>query len=441
MLPRNQFCMTWLVAVSFLLARPSEARPDEDRPSAESIGDLLGTASEFDALLILALPEGVVSGSELSIRMPQLAESLLPPILDSVSDAKSECQIDWLINGKLHRAPGSWQRAGRGLESRREVVSFPGRGKMPSSSLLMMARLLLEGEDSSLVIRCRILRPDERRERSALCRYFGIVESDVRPGVFGIYSPWSVRGPPVRSAALDGFLEQFDWLSSRGFVSTQRSGSTGVGYTLESLLEIPENNNPAGDFLGMELKAHRRTRAAASGSKRMNLFLKEPTWTDGLSHRERIPEYGYVDDNGRVALYSTVTSQQNSHGLRLTINDEGRKLELNYQGKSVAFWTFDILQGRLKEKLSETAFVGAEARGTGRDEEFHYDSVLFCQEPSVESLVSLMKARESMVEMRMHIREDGSARNHGTAFRIHQDQLPRLFTRTVQCRVAEESVK
>lgn len=167
----------------------------------------------------------------------------------------------------------------------------------------------------------------------------------------------------------------------------------------------------------------------------MNLFLKEPAWTDGLSHRERIPTYGYVDDNGRVALYSTVTSAENSHGLRLVVNTPDERLEIQYRGKLVAFWTFDVLQTRLTEKLAETAFIGAKSRGEGKAEEFHYESVLFCQQPSVESLVKLIESRDSMVEMRMHIREDGSARNHGTAFRVRQDQLPRLYMRTLMCRV------
>ena len=441
MLVRNQFSLNWLFVVGCLLAWPGYARSDEERPTAEFVGDLLGSSSDIDALFVLVLPELVVDHGRFSINMPQLAESLLPPVFDPSGEATTACRTVWLVNRKPHRVQAVWQHAGRGLESRFSVTEFPAAPEIPSSSLLLMARVISERDDSTPEFRCRIVLPDESRERSLLCKYFGLVEADVRPGVFGVYAPWSVRGPPVRSVALQSFLGPFDRISSFGFVSTQRSGSTGIGYTFESLLEIPENNNPTGDFLGMELKAHRRTEAASLGSKRMNLFLKEPTWTDRLAHRDRIPKYGYIDDNGRVALYSTVTSQENSHGLRLTIDEQSRNLELNYQGKSVAFWTFDILQSRLKEKLSETAFVGAETRGAGRDEEFHYDSVLFCQEPSVEWLFALIKSRESMVEMRMHIREDGSARNHGTAFRVHQDQLPRLFTRTIQCRVSDESMK
>lgn len=241
----------------------------------------------------------------------------------------------------------------------------------------------------------------------------------------------------AHSSPIDELLVAFDRISARGFVMTQRAGSTGIGYTFESLLNIKENNFPLGDFRGIELKTHRGSDLSSLGSKKMNLFLKEPTWVDGLAHRNRIPTYGYKDDNGRIALYSTVTAKQNSHGLSLRTNRDKARIELLFNGRIVAYWTFEILAHRLQEKLRETVFVGAEARGRGRDEEFHYRTVLYCQEPSIDSLSSLIDSRDVMVEMRMHIREDGSARNHGTAFRVRQDKLDRLFARTIRLRPSQ----
>ena len=84
------------------------------------------------------------------------------------------------------------------------------------------------------------------------------------------------------SEALNAFLLKFDSLSEQGFVSTLRSGSTGIGYTLETMLDIEENNSPGGDFMGMELKAFRDDDLAMDDSEKMNLFLKEPHWIDGL---------------------------------------------------------------------------------------------------------------------------------------------------------------
>lgn len=433
MLPRSRFSRTLCLVAAWLCAWSASVRADEGRLAGEDVASLLG---DFDgeALLVLVLPEVVEQTGRLTFEMPRLAESLLPPAADSANAEIVNCVTRWAADGEVEHVSAIWHRAGRG-ETSRFVISHGGLSKISSGALLLMGREINDDRGAPPEFYCRVIRPEEGHERCRLCNYFGIVENELQAGVFGIYSPWSVRGPPVQSDALPGFLKSFDQISSRGWLPTQRSGSTGIGYTLESLLEIPENNSPVGDFLGMELKTHRSDKLGTAGSKRMNLFLKEPTWTDGLSHRERIPTYGYVDDNGRVALYSTVTSTENSHGLRLAANSHDERVEILYRDKPVAFWTFDVLQTRLTEKLTETTFVGAKSRGKGKTEEFHYDSVLFCQQPSVESLIKLIKSRDSMVEMRMHIRDDGSARNHGTAFRVRQDQLPRLYMRTLMCRV------
>ncbi|MFK7821688.1 MAG: MvaI/BcnI family restriction endonuclease [Planctomycetaceae bacterium] len=240
--------------------------------------------------------------------------------------------------------------------------------------------------------------------------------------------------PVFQSKALAAFLERFDEIKSRGFIKTQRSGSTGIGYTLESLLGLKENNDRGGDFLGMEIKAYRDSEAELDDSEKMNLFLKEPKWLDNLRTADRIRKYGYVDKNGRSAWYSTVTFQENSHGLRFEIDEPNSRLFLVYHDEHIAVWDFGILQQRLKEKHTEAVFVAAETRGAGKDEEFHYHTVTWCHQPSVTALVELIGTRDVMLELRMHVKENGSARNHGTAFRIHKNKLNQLFATTVRYR-------
>ena len=208
---------------------------------------------------------------------------------------------------------------------------------------------------------------------------------------------------------------------------TLRSGSTGIGYTLETMLDIEENNSPRGDFMGMELKAWRDDGSASERYEKMNLFLKEPKWIDGLKSKERVARYGYVDDNGRTALYSTVKIATNSHKLGFSIDEAESKLWLTYAGERVAWWGFDVLEKRLTEKHTETVFVSAEVRGKGKQEEFHYQQVLWCREPSVEEFLKLIKTGDAMLELRMHLKETGSVRNHGSCFRIRKDRLKDLF--------------
>ena len=239
---------------------------------------------------------------------------------------------------------------------------------------------------------------------------------------------------PKTSSALTAFLEKFDVLSAKGFVPTLRRGSTGIGYTLETMLDIEENNSPGGDFMGMELKAFRDDDLAMNDSEKMNLFLKEPKWTDGLKSADRVRNYGYVDDNGRAALYSTVKVAPNSHKFAFEVEDDRSKVWMTFDGTRIAFWTREILDKRLQEKHTETVFVSAHTRGKGKSEEFHYHGVTWVREPSVDEFIGLLEAGEVMLELRMHLKESGAVRNHGSCFRIKQNRIKDLFRYSTQVR-------
>ena len=53
------------------------------------------------------------------------------------------------------------------------------------------------------------------------------------------------------------FADKLKKIKTLGFVPAKRKGPTGVGYTLETLLDISENNASHTDIEGAELKAHR----------------------------------------------------------------------------------------------------------------------------------------------------------------------------------------
>ena len=71
---------------------------------------------------------------------------------------------------------------------------------------------------------------------------------------------------------LDILVEKLKKIKEQGFIQTNRAGNTGIGKTLEDLLDIPENNIPLPDIEGVaELKAYRRD----AGSM-LTLFTLEP---------------------------------------------------------------------------------------------------------------------------------------------------------------------
>ncbi len=56
---------------------------------------------------------------------------------------------------------------------------------------------------------------------------------------------------------LDDFIHEYSKIKDIGWITTHRSGPTGIGKTLEDLLGIPENNLHEPDFGEYELKSCR----------------------------------------------------------------------------------------------------------------------------------------------------------------------------------------
>lgn len=235
------------------------------------------------------------------------------------------------------------------------------------------------------------------------------------------------------------FLNRFDRIRSAGFVPTRRRGPTGVGYTLESLMGIEENNSPRGDLMGMEVKAMRKKQGESVERKKINLFLKEPVWQDALTTAQRIEQNGYLDASGKRAWYQAVTSQPNNRKLALRIDRPRQQVLLTRGQTTLGHWSFATLEKRLQEKLSEVVFVEAHVRGRAEKEEFRYTTVTYCAGPSVDRFLRVLEEGDVILELRMHVQPTGRGRNHGTAFRIRQNRLMDLYEVQKQCRPLTEN--
>lgn len=82
-------------------------------------------------------------------------------------------------------------------------------------------------------------------------------------------------------------IKSLEVVKNLGWVKTLRSGSTGIGYTLETLLEIAENNLQQPDLMGFELKASR-----LNGSSMLTMFTLSPN--PPRSNSVLREKYGYI---------------------------------------------------------------------------------------------------------------------------------------------------
>ncbi len=206
------------------------------------------------------------------------------------------------------------------------------------------------------------------------------------------------------------------------WVKSKRRGNTGIGYTLETLLDIKENNLKTPDFGNIELKSQRK-----NASNKVTMFtFNRAAWK--IPQRELIEKYGYVDTEGRKALYCTVSTKPNAQGLYLKVED---KLLLLYHadGTKIAEWRVENLVATFEDKMPALVVVLADSRINSEEkEEFWFNEAYFLKDPEIDNFIDLIKKDIIIVDIRMHLKKNNSVRNHGTAFRIDEKFLYLCFS-------------
>ena len=215
--------------------------------------------------------------------------------------------------------------------------------------------------------------------------------------------------------------EKLSEIKQRGYVVSLRRGNTGIGYTLETLLELDENNLRTPDLGEIELKSQRN-----GVSNRVTMFtFNRGVWK--IRQRELIERYGYVDTNGRPSLYCTVNSKPNNQGLYLKVEDDAVRL-YHVDNTRVAEWLGEVVIDRFRSKMPALVVVSADTRiNSDSKEEFWFNEAYLLTDPDQGHFLDLIKQDIVIVDVRMHLRENGSVRNHGTGFRIEERFLNLCF--------------
>ncbi len=219
-------------------------------------------------------------------------------------------------------------------------------------------------------------------------------------------------------------------IRDEGFVQTRRKGPTGVGFTLESLLELSENNLPIPDIGGrVEVKATR-----SNTNNLITLFtFNRSVWV--RRQKEIVSRWGYWDTKkGRQSLYTTVSAQEpNSLGLQLSVSRDATSLSLNHVPSKSLLATWDLFHivGKFLTKLDHMLFVHADTRKVEGLEEFHYNRAELLSEPSSMTFRDGFANGIVLIDVRMHLKPNGTVRNRGTAFRVHEHNLPDLFDKSI----------
>jgi len=205
-----------------------------------------------------------------------------------------------------------------------------------------------------------------------------------------------------------------------GFVESLRSGSTGLGYTFETLMGIEENNDQTADYRGIEIKCKLRKGAGRGG--KINLFQLGPEWLDGRSNIQRLRLIGDAGINGLHTCHSQVTVAPNNKALRLSPRTD-RDIDLFQRDDHLGQWAAAKLAQRLAEKHSRAVFVKADCRTTGTTARYHYNELIYCERPDINRFLAMVEAKSIVFELMMSEKRPGSVRNHGYPWRLCDEKL------------------
>ena len=210
-------------------------------------------------------------------------------------------------------------------------------------------------------------------------------------------------------------------ICERGYVQSHRRGSTGVGNTLENLLGIEENNLASPDLHRIELKATRE-----NSNSPITLFTYDRNaWQ--MSQKSAVTTYGIKEDSGRINLYFTVTNNESDRGFRLRVTPE--TVDVVYKHETcLASWSLDSLADKFNDKIRNILLITAKVKKENSKEYFwYYRGSLLTGYMTSYSLSDIFIGNFLRIDLRLHLKPDGTVRNHGTAFRILEKDWSRLF--------------
>lgn len=233
---------------------------------------------------------------------------------------------------------------------------------------------------------------------------------------------------PSNDKTLDLLTEELRRVRSMGFVNSVGLGSGKVGLTLEYHLGIAQNTSKSPDFSGIELKA----KAVKPSSKKADkgsittLFSAAPELFLGCIDRaDLLGKFGYYDPKrDRQALYTSINSAGDSLGFRLKcLNDT---IVIESRGIPVIGYRFASIEKWLGFKHSKTMFVSAVQRGVGVKTEFWFNEAIFCEDPTIENFVQLVREGSIFYDFTLS-QKDKKIKDHGFLWRLDLGQLVRLF--------------
>lgn len=227
----------------------------------------------------------------------------------------------------------------------------------------------------------------------------------------------------------------FNKIKNMGWIESHRKGNTGIGKTLEDLLDKKEDNFALPDFKDIEIKSQRN-----ATNSMITLFTKSPDYPIAVNTFLR-ETFGNISNkyNNKKILHTTINAKNfNTHisgnNFKILIDRDLKRLVLQVENNITkeiiyenAYWSFDNIQYALEHKLKYIAIVNADEKNKDSKNYFKFTKIIFIHGITLDKFLEALENGDIFVDIRIGVYNSGKAKgkthDHGTGFRIKLDKL------------------
>ena len=231
----------------------------------------------------------------------------------------------------------------------------------------------------------------------------------------------------------------FEEIKSMGWIMSKRKGSTGIGYTFESLLNMKENSLEIPDYKSIEIKTQR-----TKSKSYVCLFNAAPDGDNSCEIERLRNNYGYPDKilkNCKIINCDVFGNKLKNLGskykTKLLVDWKNKKLRLIILDNCLQIvdnnisWSFELLEEKLFRKLNYLAFIKADSKFIYGVEYFRYCELNIYKLKSFNKFIKLIEKGIIKITFKIcvvhHGEKRGKTDNHGTGFSISRENLSKLY--------------
>jgi hypothetical protein len=200
-------------------------------------------------------------------------------------------------------------------------------------------------------------------------------------------------------------------------IPVQFNGNGAPGNALEYFLNLTQNNNDSPDLMDWEIKFH-------GGNALLTLFHKEPS-PRGIMDA-MVNTFGWQDDKGRISFRHTL---KGSSERGFIVGNAAHKITVTntHDPSVVPYWDHNTILNAMGAKLRRLILVHGKVDASKRKVEYQSATAYWDLD-----LMGICKAIEDGViyidfDARTKLGRGTALRNHGTKFRIHINDIGRIY--------------